>query len=203
MESQEPSPVSRVRPMRFRVQAGAATHIGRRAANADAVLVDEAAGLYAVADGRGDGPASSRAGNSRVHLLRASKGRLAQLGEDHTVAGRHACGGMDPAGAAQLPDADKLTQVVGARRGMDLQPLVRRWDSSNMLPSARMVCSIASIRTSSPASCSMRPTWRRRRKPSSTGRAKTVQTTPPLLCSGGRAELTGRVLGWIDCATEF
>jgi protein phosphatase len=41
-----------------RIEAAAATHIGRRNTNADAVLLDETAGLYAVCDAMGDTPRS-------------------------------------------------------------------------------------------------------------------------------------------------
>ncbi len=187
---------------RFRVETASATHIGRRSTNADAVLSDAAAGLYAVADGMGDQPRSSRVarmaletvraffvgtwttlrssersveeaadrlvlgieqahfrihapwmprvarlgttfagvvvcgdhlcvgqvGDSRIYLIRGSKGGLAQIGEDHTVAQEARHGGMAAERAADLPDAHKLTQILGFRRRVVIEPLLRRWE---------------------------------------------------------------------------
>jgi PPM family protein phosphatase len=58
LESGERAPGSGVRPMELPIEVTAATHIGRRKVNADAHLIDEAAGLFAVADGLGDTPRS-------------------------------------------------------------------------------------------------------------------------------------------------
>jgi serine/threonine protein phosphatase PrpC len=55
VENHEQSPPSGIQPG---IEAAAATRIGRRQTNADAFLIDEAAGLYAVADGMGDTPVS-------------------------------------------------------------------------------------------------------------------------------------------------
>ena len=53
------------------VEAAAATHKGRRHINADAFVTFEPGGLFAVADGMGDGPASSNAARIAVESVRA------------------------------------------------------------------------------------------------------------------------------------
>jgi serine/threonine protein phosphatase PrpC len=58
VENHEQSPASGIQATETRIEAAAATGIGRRQTNADAFLIDEAAGLYAVADGMGDTPVS-------------------------------------------------------------------------------------------------------------------------------------------------
>ncbi len=58
MESQQHPPASQARPTVFQIEAASATHIGRRNTNADAALLDNVAGFYAVADGIGDTPRS-------------------------------------------------------------------------------------------------------------------------------------------------
>ena len=207
MESQQHAPASQARPTVFQIEAASATHIGRRNTNADAALLDDVAGFYAVADGIGDTPRSflvaqmalegvrelfltpwasyprtrrtvveaggrlllgveqahrrlyapwtARAarigatfagvvvcgdqlcvghlGDSRVYLLRASGGWLAQLTEDHTVAGEARRRGMPREEVLFLPDADKLTQVIGVRSVVDLLPIGRRWEPGDMV----------------------------------------------------------------------
>jgi serine/threonine protein phosphatase PrpC len=54
----EQAPTSSVRAALPRFEACVATHVGRRTINADAALIDDVAGLYAVADARGDAPRS-------------------------------------------------------------------------------------------------------------------------------------------------
>jgi protein phosphatase len=59
MESVEAGPLSEVRLRERRIEVAAATHAGGRRVNADAFLIDEAAGLFAVGDGMGDTPRSA------------------------------------------------------------------------------------------------------------------------------------------------
>jgi serine/threonine protein phosphatase PrpC len=66
MEIQENAPLSSVRAKGMRIEVAAATHIGRRAVNADSYLIDEAAGLYCIADGLGDTPRSPEAAARRL-----------------------------------------------------------------------------------------------------------------------------------------
>ncbi len=54
MENEEGVPASSTRLKELRIEAGAATPAGQRDTNADAYLIDEAAGLFAVGDGMGD-----------------------------------------------------------------------------------------------------------------------------------------------------
>jgi protein phosphatase len=57
METHDDTPISGARPAGLvPVSAAGATRTGPRTVNADALLLDEAAGLFAVADGMGDGP---------------------------------------------------------------------------------------------------------------------------------------------------
>ncbi len=72
MEGYECAPASGVRQAMFRIEAAAATHIGQRATNADAYLIDEAAGLYAVADGMGDVPLSFLVARTALEAVRES-----------------------------------------------------------------------------------------------------------------------------------
>jgi serine/threonine protein phosphatase PrpC len=58
MENEEQGPTSGMQAKKMQVEAAAATRIGGRQTNADAFLIDEVAGLYAVADGMGDTPVS-------------------------------------------------------------------------------------------------------------------------------------------------
>jgi serine/threonine protein phosphatase PrpC len=58
MENQEQAPPSGTQTKETRIEAAAATRTGRRRTNADAFLIDDASGLYAVADGMGDTPVS-------------------------------------------------------------------------------------------------------------------------------------------------
>jgi serine/threonine protein phosphatase PrpC len=58
MENHEHGPPSGIQANETRIEAAAATRIGRRRTNADAFLIDDAAGFYAVADGMGDTPIS-------------------------------------------------------------------------------------------------------------------------------------------------
>ena len=205
METADATPRSHRRPARTRIEVAARTRTGRRSVNADAFLIDEAAGLYAVADGMGDTPRSrivaqaaldavrelfldpwailpqaerstdeagerlvlgvaqaqgrirapgrahrmgatfagvvdcgegivvAHVGDSRVYLLRASKGRLAPVTRDHTVAGEACRRGVRPDDAARLPNAQALTQVIGANRIVDLRPVARRWEPGDIV----------------------------------------------------------------------
>jgi PPM family protein phosphatase len=200
-------PQSRVRKATPRVQAAAATHVGARAVNADAFVRDDAAGLFAVADGLGDRPRSRLAadmalvtvreafgsgwlsyppevrpveegrerlvmgvesahqrlcapwwasderlqttfagvvvcgeslvlghvGDSRVYLLRASKGRIAQQTDDHTVLCAALRRGTPGDVATALPDANALTQALGSSRRMDVRALVRHWEPGDLV----------------------------------------------------------------------
>jgi PPM family protein phosphatase len=206
MEAHESAPASGVRTRDVQIQVAVATHIGRRTTNADAFVLDEVAGLYAVSDGMGDTLRSSliaqmalaavrevfrepwvsyapaersvdeakrrillgveqahgrlllpwwargerigttfagvvvcgehlvigHVGDSRVYLLRASKGRLTQLTQDHTVAGNALGRGTPADAAARLPNADALTQMIGMRRFVGLRPIVRRWEPGDI-----------------------------------------------------------------------
>jgi serine/threonine protein phosphatase PrpC len=197
----EHAPTSALEATAPRSAAAMATDVGRRTINADAALIDDAAGLYAVADGVGDTPRSRLAadqtlaavremfgrqwtshppgarpveeargklklgvegahrrihgrwwapqeqpratfagvvvcgehlvmghvGDSRIYLLRASGGGLAQQTTDHTVLGEALRRGMEYDAAAALPDAHILIQVLGGRRGVDVRPFVKRW----------------------------------------------------------------------------
>ena len=190
-----------------RFAAAVATHKGRRDTNADAALIDEAAGLYAVADGLGDAPRSRLAadkalaavrevfagswgshtsgarpveeacermtlgveyaheqlyapwwapeermrttfagvvvcgerlvighvGDSRVYLLRTSKGRLVQETEDHTVLGEALRRGAPHDVAAALKGANKLTRVVGTWGTVEVRPFVRCWEPGDLV----------------------------------------------------------------------
>jgi serine/threonine protein phosphatase PrpC len=53
-----------------RIEAAAATHIGRRDTNADAVLLDDAACFYAVTDGIGDTPRSGLVARMALDAVR-------------------------------------------------------------------------------------------------------------------------------------
>ena len=185
------------------VEVAAATHIGGRKTNADAILLDHAADLRGVADGKGDGPSSAcvaqaglsairalfpqpwvllpppercpqeardrllmgmacahgrllvpwrrptrerigttfagvvvcgellavgHIGDSRIYLLRARDGRLVQLTEDDTVAGEALRRGVPAESVGRLPDAAKLTQLLGVTRAFNPEPFVRRWE---------------------------------------------------------------------------
>lgn len=52
------------------IEAAAATHAVRRRTNADAFLIDEAAGFYAVADGMGDSPRSGLVARMALEAVR-------------------------------------------------------------------------------------------------------------------------------------
>jgi serine/threonine protein phosphatase PrpC len=52
------------------LRAASATHRGRRLVNADAALVDEAMGLFAVSDGLGDEPRSAEAARTALDVVR-------------------------------------------------------------------------------------------------------------------------------------
>ena len=80
----------------------------------------------------GESFAVGHSGDSRVYLLRAARGRLVQLTDDHTVAG-HACRcGVPAHDAATLPGAQKVTQMVGATRLFEPRPFVRRWEPGDI-----------------------------------------------------------------------
>ena len=80
----------------------------------------------------GDHVCVGHVGDSRVYLLRASRGRLALLTRDHTVAGE-ACGrGASPEEAAELPDARMLTRVIGVRTAIRVEPVVQRWEPGDI-----------------------------------------------------------------------
>jgi PPM family protein phosphatase len=72
-------------------------------------------------------------GDSRIYMLRGSNAGLAQLMEDHTVAGDACRQGMASEAAMRLPNAHQLTQVIGVRRVVDIRPLVRRWEPGDMV----------------------------------------------------------------------
>jgi len=58
VENHEQSPTSGIQAKETQIEAAAVTRTGRRRTNADAFLIDDATGLYAVADGMGDTPVS-------------------------------------------------------------------------------------------------------------------------------------------------
>ena len=70
METHESAAVSATRPAPPEVEAGAASHTGQRAHNADALVIEEGAGLYAVADGMGDAPRSAAVARIALEALR-------------------------------------------------------------------------------------------------------------------------------------
>ncbi len=208
MESADDTPPSDRPAAPPRVEAAAGTHIGRRLVNADAFLLDERVGLYAVADGMGDMPRSStiaqtaldaaresfltpawisatlaersiegagwrlqagvveaharlyapstprelrlgttlaavvdcgsvlcltHVGDSRVYLLRASKGRLALLTQDHTIAGDARGRGVPSEEAARLANARMLTQAIGVNHSAVIRPVVRSWEPGDVV----------------------------------------------------------------------
>jgi len=202
MEIEERAPTSRVRPSEVRLEAAAATHAGRRNTNADAHILDEAAGFFGVADGLGDtlrsaiaartaleavgelfvapwasysfaersaseaaerlrlgvmqahgrlyAPGRSKeqrigttfagvvvsggwicvahVGDSRVHLLRRSKARLARITEDHTILGDAVCRGMPYERAAALPNAHAITRMLGVTSSREPDLRRQRWE---------------------------------------------------------------------------
>jgi protein phosphatase len=71
-------------------------------------------------------------GDSRAHLLRARDGRLAQLTEDHTVAGMALRRGMRVEDASRLEDPHRLTQMVGATRTFEPDLFIRRWAAGDL-----------------------------------------------------------------------
>jgi serine/threonine protein phosphatase PrpC len=75
----------------------------------------------------GESLVGAHVGDSRIHLLRASDGRLLRLTDDHTIAGEARQRGMRTEDAVQLPDANALRQAVGASRQIEPQTFMRRW----------------------------------------------------------------------------
>jgi protein phosphatase len=76
----------------------------------------------------GESFAVGHVGDSRAYLLRASKGRLAQLTADHTVAIDAHRRGAHRDAALLLPDAHNLTQAIGVRYAATLETGLRRWE---------------------------------------------------------------------------
>ena len=70
MENGEGVPASYVLSTELRVEAAAATHAGQRDTNADAYVIDEAAGLFAVGDGMGDTPRSGLVARMALDAVR-------------------------------------------------------------------------------------------------------------------------------------
>jgi serine/threonine protein phosphatase PrpC len=70
MEHGDVAPATSVRSDELQVEAAVATHTGPRATNADAYLLDEAAGLFAVSDGMGDTPRSSLVARMALDAVR-------------------------------------------------------------------------------------------------------------------------------------
>jgi serine/threonine protein phosphatase PrpC len=67
-------------------------------------------------------------GDSRVYLLRRSKSRLVQLTHDDTVLGDALRRGERYEVAASRPDAHALTRMLGATSGVEVEPIVVRWE---------------------------------------------------------------------------
>src|SRR5689334_18650725 len=70
METHESKATSRVQWRNVRIEVAAATHVGRRATNADAFVLDQAASLYGVADGIGDVPRSRLVAQAGLDAVR-------------------------------------------------------------------------------------------------------------------------------------
>jgi serine/threonine protein phosphatase PrpC len=206
MESETVGCTSGVRTRHARYDVATATRTGLRCANADATLVDDDAGLFAIGDGMGDtlaaglvakmaleavrelflepwssvppdqrsaieastrlslgvlqahrrinAPSRARAerigttfagvvacgsslcvghvGDSRVYILRRRTGTLTQLTVDDTVLSEAIREGTPPHEAATLPDAHKLTRVLGVRQRVDLRPSIWPWESGDI-----------------------------------------------------------------------
>jgi serine/threonine protein phosphatase PrpC len=72
-------------------------------------------------------------GDSRIYLLQNSKGRLAQISRDHTVACDAHQRGVPRDEAASLPHAHALTQVLGAASQPEIRTHVRRWEAGDVI----------------------------------------------------------------------
>jgi PPM family protein phosphatase len=81
----------------------------------------------------GDSLSIAHVGDSRVYLLRRSKGRLACITVDHTVLGDAICRGIPQRAAAALPNAHTLTRTIGKASGMELELSVKRWEQGDVV----------------------------------------------------------------------